>query len=161
MKMNDGLMSARRCRGPDARFRMQGRPEKLGEDYVLRLFYKRVSNTNGYSDLEATGLSEGEKIARNFAFIVSILELANEKKAEGDDVAQSLPLVLDGPFSKLSSVNTSKVAKVLPSVSEQVIIFMLDKDWKPSGLSEYTDKKYIYRTVKDVDGNSSEIHLEV
>ncbi len=142
-------------------FNEQEKVAKLGEDYVLRLFYKRVSNTNGYSDLEATGLSEGEKIARNFAFIVSILELANEKKAEGDDVAQSLPLVLDGPFSKLSSVNTSKVAKVLPSVSEQVIIFMLDKDWKPSGLSEYTDKKYIYRTVKDVDGNSSEIHLEV
>ena len=59
-------------------FNEQEKVARLGEDYTLRLFYKRVSNTNGYSDLEATGLSEGEKIARNFAFIVSILELANK-----------------------------------------------------------------------------------
>lgn len=142
-------------------FNEQEKVARLGEDYTLRLFYKRVSNTNGYSDLEATGLSEGEKIARNFAFIVSILELANKKKSEGDEVAQSLPLVLDGPFSKLSSVNTSKVAKVLPSVSEQVIIFMLDKDWEPSGLGAFTDPKYMYRTMKDIDGNSSIICSEV
>lgn len=136
-------------------FNEQEKVAKLGEDYILRLFYKRVSNKNGYADLEATGLSEGEKIARNFAFIVSILELANKKKMEGDEVAQSLPLVLDGPFSKLSSINTSKVAKVLPAVSDQVIIFMLDKDWEPSGLEEYTG--YKYRTEKDINGNSSTI----
>ena len=87
--------------------------------------------------------------------------MANKKKSEGDEVAQSLPLVLDGPFSKLSSVNTSKVAKVLPSVSEQVIIFMLDKDWEPSGLGAFTDPKYMYRTMKDIDGNSSIICSEV
>lgn len=138
-------------------FNEQEKIARLGEDYVLRLYYKRVSNSNGYSDMEATGLSEGEKIARNFAFIVSILELANRRKEEGDDIAQSLPLVLDGPFSKLGTVNTSKVAKVLPSVSEQVIIFMLDKDWEPSGLDEYTDKAYMYRTVKDAEENSSSI----
>lgn len=142
-------------------FNEQEKVARLGEDYILRLFYKRVSSTNGYSDLEATGLSEGEKIARNFAFIVSILELANRKKDEGDDIAQSLPLVLDGPFSKLGAVNTSKVARVLPSVSEQVIIFMLDKDWEPSGLADYTDKNYMYRTVKDTEGNSSSICKEV
>lgn len=142
-------------------FNEQEKVTRLGEDYVLRLFYKRVSNSNGYADLEASGLSEGEKIARNFAFIVSILELANMKKQEGDEIAQSLPLVLDGPFSKLSSVNTSKIAKVLPSVSEQVIIFMLDKDWEPSGLAKYTDKKFVYRTSKEVDGNSSTICPEV
>ena len=138
-------------------FNEQEKIARLGEDYVLRLYYKRVSNSNGYSNMEATGLSEGEKIARNFAFIVSILELANRRKEEGDDIAQSLPLVLDGPFSKLGTVNTSKVAKVLPSVSEQVIIFMLDKDWEPSGLDEYTDKAYMYRTVKDAEENSSSI----
>jgi len=138
-------------------FNEQEKVAKLGQDYILRLFYKRISNTNGYSGLEATGLSEGEKIARNFAFIVSILELANKIKQDGDEIAQSLPLVLDGPFSKLSSVNTSKVASVLPDVSDQVIIFMLDKDWEPSGLQEYTDKQYMYRTVKEIEGNSSTI----
>ena len=78
-----------------------------------------------------------------------------------DKGAQTLPLVLDGPFSKLSSLNTSKVAKVLPEVADQVIIFMLDKDWEPSGLQRFTDKKYMYRTMKDVDGNSSRIGQNV
>lgn len=133
---------------------------RLGDDYVLRLFYKKVSTNDGYDNMEASGLSEGEKIARNFAFIVSILEFANKMKEEGDEVAQSLPLVLDGPFSKLSSINTAKVAKVLPAVSEQIIIFMLDKDWQPSGLEKYADSKYIYRTTKDIDGNSSKIQLD-
>ena len=41
----------------------------------------------------------------------------------------NLPLVLDGPFSTLSNENTSLVAKKLPEFAEQVIIFMLDKDW--------------------------------
>lgn len=142
-------------------FNEQEKIAKLGSDYSLHLYYKRVSNTNGYSDLEATGLSEGEKIAKNFAFIVSILELASKEKENGDKGAQTLPLVLDGPFSKLSSLNTSKVAKVLPEVADQVIIFMLDKDWEPSGLQRFTDKKYMYRTMKDVDGNSSRIGQNV
>ena len=142
-------------------FNEQEKVAKLGDDYILRLYYKRLSVTNGYSDMEATGLSEGEKIARNFAFIVSILELAKRNKADGDDVAQSLPLVLDGPFSKLSTTNTEKVAKVLPGVSDQVIIFMLDKDWKASGLSKFTDPKYMYRTRKDINENSSYIVREV
>ena len=36
-------------------FNEQEKVAKLGEDYVLRLFNKRVSKTNAYSDLQATG----------------------------------------------------------------------------------------------------------
>lgn len=55
-----------------------------------------------------------------------------------------LPLVLDAPFSNLSNANTGLVASRLPESAEQVIIFMLDKDWKASGLSKYTKKEYCY-----------------
>ena len=137
-------------------FKEQEKYAKLDEDYVLRLYYKRISNSGDLSTTEATVLSEGEKIARNFAFIVSILELANNMKADNED-AEVLPLVLDGPFSKLSDVNTAKVASVMPKVAEQVIVFMLDKDWEPSGLADYTDKKYMYRVTKNIDENSSSI----
>nr|WP_297766275.1 AAA family ATPase [uncultured Butyrivibrio sp.] len=137
-------------------FKEQEKYAKLDEDYVLRLYYKKISNSGDLSTTEATVLSEGEKIARNFAFIVSILELANNMKADNED-AEVLPLVLDGPFSKLSDVNTAKVASVMPKVAEQVIVFMLDKDWEPSGLADYTDKKYMYRVSKNIDENSSSI----
>lgn len=140
-------------------FNEQEKFAKLDDNYDLHLYYRSLRDGVNIN-VEATGLSEGEKIARNFAFIVSVLELANISKDEGED-AQRMPLVLDGPFSKLSDVNTSKVAGVLPRVANQVIIFMLDKDWEPSGLERYTDEKYKYRVVKSIDENSSSVEREV
>lgn len=71
---------------------------------------------------EEKNLSEGEKIARNFAFIVTIMDFSRRKKQEktGHETADSdtLPIVLDGPFSKLGDENIELIAKVLPQVSE-------------------------------------------
>lgn len=129
---------------------------QLGKDYRLHLYYKKISEEGAEYAYEETALSEGERIASNFVFIVSILELAKEKKQEDDDGAVlSLPLVLDAPFSKLSGDNTGLVASVLPSVADQVIIFMLDKDWKASKLDDYTQNTFKYRVKKEADGNSS------
>ena len=90
---------------------------------------------------EEKNLSEGEKIARNFAFIVTIMDFSRRKKQEktGHETADSdtLPIVLDGPFSKLGDENIELIAKVLPQVSEQVIIFMLKKDWEYTKLDPY------------------------
>ncbi len=136
---------------------------KLGEDYKIHLYYRGVG-ADGYHEHEEFNLSEGELIARNFVFIVSVMELAKKKrekeikeKGTKNSVVLNLPLVLDGPFSKLSSDNTRLVAQVLPSVAEQVIVFMLDKDWEASGLKEYTENAYIYRINKDSDSNVSTI----
>ena len=141
-------------------FNEQEKYAKLDDDYTLHLYYRNLKDSKGYANSEATGLSEGEKIARNFAFIVSILELSNDMKDDKNTDAQSMPLVLDGPFSKLSDVNTAKVAGVLPKVANQVIIFMLDKDWEPSGLAAYTSPEYMYRLEKGVDENSSVIRRQ-
>lgn len=135
---------------------------RIDNDYKLHLYYNRVSDSNGYRDLEEHVLSEGELIARNFVFIVSVLELAKIKKIEemqnGDDsVVLNLPLVLDGPFSKLSDDNIELIAKVLPNAAEQVIIFMLEKDWEASDLEKHTDRVYMYRVNKEADANSSTI----
>ena len=55
---------------------------------------------------------------------------------------EQLPIVLDGPFSKLGEENIPLIAQALPSAAEQVIIFMLDKDWKYTGLDEYVGSRY-------------------
>ena len=59
------------------------------------------------------------------------MDFSRRKKQEktGHETADSdtLPIVLDGPFSKLGDENIELIAKVLPQVSEQVIIFMLKK----------------------------------
>lgn len=135
---------------------------KLGSDYKIHVYYHQVGNMCNY---EEENLSNGELIAINFVFIVSILELARkyrelEKENEEygmENAILGLPLVLDGPFSALSNDNTTLVAGRLPQFAEQVIIFMLDKDWEASGLEEYTFPEFCYRVSKEASSNSSSL----
>lgn len=157
---------------------------KLEKDYRVHVYYHQLGQSRNY---EETTLSNGEMIAINYVFIVSVLQLAkryaDEENAEEQEhktdsigvllntVKDSLqntdatgtlrlPLVLDAPFSNLSNANTWLVASRLPEFAEQVIIFMLDKDWKASGLSKYTKPEYCYRIKKDAASNSSYIIRE-
>lgn len=135
---------------------------KLGSDYKIHVYYRQVGNL---TNVEEETLSNGETIAINFVFIVSILELAKQyrelEKSDKDygmeNAILGLPLVLDGPFSALSSENTSLIANRLPQFAEQVIIFMLDKDWEASGLEKYTLPEYCYRVSKGAASNSSSL----
>ena len=117
---------------------------QLSEDYEIQMCYK-----TDVAYKEEKNLSEGEKVARNFAFIVTIMDYSRRKRLEsienaGDDESanDTLPIVLDGPFSKLGEENISLVANVLPEVSEQVIVFMLRKDWAYTGLDKYVGAEY-------------------
>ena len=157
---------------------------KLEKDYRVHVYYHQLGQSRNY---EETTLSNGEMIAINYVFIVSVLQLAkryaDEENAEEQEhktdsigvllntVKDSLqntdatgtlrlPLVLDAPVSNLSNANTGLVASRLPEFAEQVIIFMLDKDWKASGLSKYTKPEYCYRIKKDAASNSSYIIRE-
>lgn len=130
---------------------------RLEKDYKIHMYYRSMS---GFADVEEKNLSVGELLAVNFVYIVSILELANKRqKAERSKIsgAARLPLVLDAPFSNLSNENISLIAKKLPEFAEQVIIFMLDKDWEASGLKEYALPDYCYRISKEAEANNSTI----
>ena len=135
---------------------------KLGTDYKIHVYYHQVGNMRNY---EEENLSNGETIAINFVFIVSILELArkyrelekNNEEYGMENAILGLPLVLDGPFSALSNENTTLVASRLPQFAEQVIIFMLDKDWEASGLEQYTLSEFCYRVNKEASSNSSSL----
>lgn len=137
---------------------------KLENDYKIHVYYHQVGNMRNY---EEENLSNGETIAINFVFIVSILELARRyRELEREDqeygmenAILGLPLVLDGPFSALSNENTTLVANRLPQFAEQVIIFMLDKDWEASGLEKYTLPEFCYRVSKEANSNSSSLGL--
>lgn len=122
-------------------FNAKDKKIELDKQYNIQMLYQ---TENGFR--EEKNLSEGEKIARNFAFIVTIMEYSRKKKAQKecrDEVSSdTLPIVLDGPFSKLGDENIHLIAKVLPEVSEQVIIFMLRKDWEYTGLDNYVGASY-------------------
>lgn len=135
---------------------------KLEGDYKVHVYYRS-------SGQEEQSLSNGEATAINFVYIVSILELAKKRALEEDEAGKEtdtqdvssgiiqLPLVLDGPFSTLSNDNTNMVAQKLPEFAEQVIIFMLDKDWESSGLETFTDNAYCYHIRKDERSMSSSL----
>jgi len=117
----------------------------LDEKYNIKMMYQ---TEHGYA--EEKNLSEGEKIARNFAFITTIMQYNAERKrnlllsSENRELEpETLPIVLDGPFSKLGAENIALIAKALPEIADQVIIFMLDKDWEYTGLDVYVGSRYI------------------
>lgn len=122
-------------------FNAKDKKIELDKQYNIQMLYQ---TENGFR--EEKNLSEGEKIARNFAFIVTIMEYSRKKKAQkecrNEVSSDTLPIVLDGPFSKLGDENIHLIAKVLPEVSEQVIIFMLRKDWEYTGLDNYVGASY-------------------
>lgn len=82
-----------------------------------------------------TGESGGLNSVKNFAFIAGLVSLAKEKTLEGavtregDPLMESYPLVMDAPFSKADEIHTANISRVLPEASEQVIMFVMRKDW--------------------------------
>ena len=96
----------------------------------------QVSLLTTVADKEiAAGESEGSNRVKNFAFIAGLVSLAKEKiVTDGTDNGFNLssepyPLVMDAPFSNADETHTANISKVLPEIAEQVIMFVMQKDW--------------------------------
>lgn len=84
-----------------------------------------------------TGESEGLKRVKNFAFIAGLVDLAKEKATLGHSATDSItwdneayPLVMDAPFSNADETHIKNISAVLPAVANQVIMFVMEKDWQ-------------------------------
>ena len=83
----------------------------------------------------AAGESEGSNRVKSFAFIAGLVALAKEKLIanageEGFNLSsEPYPLVMDAPFSNADEIHTANISKVLPEIAEQVIMFVMHKDW--------------------------------
>lgn len=84
----------------------------------------------------AAGESEGSNRVKSFAFIAGLVALAKEKLIanageEGfNHSSEPYPLVMDAPFSNADETHTANISKVLPEIAEQVIMFVMQKDWR-------------------------------
>lgn len=84
----------------------------------------------------ASGESEGLNRVKNFAFIAGLVALAKKRiissagDVEIDLSSEPYPLVMDAPFSNADEIHTSNISKVLPEVAEQVVMFVMKKDWR-------------------------------
>ena len=83
----------------------------------------------------AAGESEGSNRVKNFAFIAGLVALAKGKivtdsSENGINLSsEPYPLVMDAPFSNADETHTANISKVLPEIAEQVIMFVMQKDW--------------------------------
>ncbi len=102
----------------------------------------------------AAGESEGSNRVKNFAFIAGLVSLARDKissrnKNDIDLSSEPYPLVMDAPFSNTDETHINNIAKVLPDTAEQIIMFVMQKDWNyaESVMSSRVGRKYIL--IKD------------
>lgn len=83
----------------------------------------------------ASGESEGSNRVKNFAFIAGLVAMAKGKIMADDSSggvelsSEPYPLVMDAPFSNADERHTANISQVLPEVAEQVIMFVMQKDW--------------------------------
>lgn len=104
---------------------------QIDKQYHVTLF----AHVNGKEVV--TGESEGLKRVKNFAFIAGLVDLAKEKatmgKSAADEVSwenEAYPLVMDAPFSNADETHIKNISAVLPEVANQVIMFVMEKDWQ-------------------------------
>lgn len=105
----------------------------------------------------AAGESEGSNRVKNFAFIAGLVALAKEKimtdsSENGFDLSsEPYPLVMDAPFSNADEIHTANISKVLPEIAEQVIMFVMHKDWSYAEpvMSQRVGKQYRLNKISE------------
>lgn len=105
----------------------------------------------------AAGESEGSNRVKNFAFIAGLVALAKEKimtdsSENGFDLSsEPYPLVMDAPFSNADETHTANISKVLPEIAEQVIMFVMHKDWRYAEpvMSQRVGKRYQLNKISE------------
>jgi len=108
-----------------------------------------------------TGESEGASRVKSFAFIAGLVSLAKEQ-TPGKDAnniqlsSEPYPLIMDAPFSNADEVHTANISSVLPRIAEQVIMFVMRKDWR------YAEPQMAQRVGRMYELNKhSETHTEL
>ena len=97
---------------------------KIDDRYNVELY-----TTTKSGEQIITDRSEGLETVTNFAFVLGLISLAQEKHLDGGAENDTYPLVLDAPFSNTDQVHVEKISKVLPEASNQLILIVMEKDW--------------------------------
>ena len=65
-------------------------------------------------------MSAGERQVLSLAFIAGMAKVARE--------GETVPLVMDTPFGRLSSAHREKITEHLPEIADQLILFVTDEE---------------------------------
>jgi DNA sulfur modification protein DndD len=77
--------------------------------------------------------STGERQIASLAFVGSLVDIARERyEAEGDSeyfTGGIYPIVMDSPFGALDKSHRRQVSRVIPELSNQIVVFATDAQW--------------------------------
>ncbi|MBR2520112.1 MAG: AAA family ATPase [Selenomonadaceae bacterium] len=97
---------------------------ELDEQYRVELIATVADSESLLSE------SEGLNRVKNFSFIAGLVALAKRQILKDSGIpSEAYPLVMDAPFSNADEIHTANISKVLPQIAEQVIMFVMQKDW--------------------------------
>ena len=102
--------------------------------------------------------SNGEQRTRDFAFLASLMKLVQEKSENEEQgllqPGAKIPIVLDAPFGTLAANYIAYISDILLSVSDQLSVLMLNKDWQTfeSACDARVGREYVL--VKNNTGES-------
>lgn len=121
---------------------------ELNDDYTFR-----VIDIDGEDST-----SQGQDVITSFAFIGGLIDIAKETHKEIEE-NEPYPLIMDAPFAKLSKVHRRNVAKIIPNITEQFILFTVDSQYEgdiEENIREKMGKQYEL-IMHDENGKYTEI----
>ncbi len=147
------------------RFELEGRINKIFEDIYDGGIQISVDGNYNISTTIITDSGEymndlekntAQSYAIIFAFIAGIIEMA--KSNNNDETNDGFPLVMDAPLSAFDKERIKKICTVLPTIAEQVIIFIKDTDGDIA--EEYMDdiigKKWLIKKNSETSSSLEE-----
>lgn len=121
--------------------------------------------TQSGSDKKIDG-STGLGTVVNYSFVAGLMNLAKqsiENKSQDDlqdedSTVESYPLVMDAPFSNTDEEHIKNICNVLPNYCDQIIMFVMQKDFMYAGdtIMQKIGKKYKLIKVSETEAKAEE-----
>ena len=114
---------------------------------------------------KALDKSTGLETVKNFSFVAGLLNMVKDKlntKEDDDELADDeeqievYPLVIDAPFSNTDEIHIRNICINLPKYSDQIIMFVMEKDFNyaKESIMDRIGKLY---TIKKISETESEL----
>lgn len=120
-------------------------------------------NVKTITDQKELDNSTGIDTVKNFAFVAGMMKTAKKKIVDSDDFGLSsddiYPLVIDAPFSNTDEEHIKKICDVLPESCDQLIMCMINKDYKIArdDLSDRIGRKYQIIKLSETEDRIEEV----
>ena len=124
----------------------------IDDKYNIQIIVNEFEGVD--SDVET---STAQSISVIFAFIAGVIKMARQSQNPDNEmlVSEPYPLVMDAPLSAFDKTRIRTVCDALPSVAEQVIIFIKDTDGEiaETYLGSKVGSRYEFDKVNEFETN--------